>query len=219
MGEVLLMRPFKVSLCHCLLLVGAVPADRGHAHPDDPRRPAAIETSGTSIVPDDVVLRLAQYSNIRSAAFSGWEPNGRGMLIATRFGNSTQLHRVYEPGGRREQITFFEEPVAGEFLPKSPHGEILLQMSQGGDETYQVHLLDTHNYRTVLLTDGRSRNQVNTATRDGSRVVIASNRRNGRDTDLFIADPRQPGSMRILDGSRLVPRRQKVARRTVRFDQ
>ena len=50
---------------------------------------------------------------MRSAHFFGWAPDGRGMLIGTRFGNSPQLHRVYKPGGRREQITFFEEPRRG----------------------------------------------------------------------------------------------------------
>ena len=34
----------------------------------------------------------------------GWAPDGTGILISTRFANAAQLHRVYTPGGRREQI-------------------------------------------------------------------------------------------------------------------
>ena len=59
-------------------------------------------------IPPEFAARLSQYQNTRAAGFAGWSPDGKGMLIRTRFGNSLQLHRVYEPGGRREQITFFE---------------------------------------------------------------------------------------------------------------
>ena len=70
------------------------------------------------IVPAELADRLRQYQSTRTAVFHGWAPDGKGLLIATRFGNTIQLHRVYEPGGRREQITFFDEPVTGRFIPR-----------------------------------------------------------------------------------------------------
>jgi hypothetical protein len=100
----------------------------------DPRRPAAIEAEEVPIVSAEIFDRLAQYQNVRGASFSGWAPDGSGILIRTRFGNASQLHRVYEPGGRREQITFFEEPVRGYFIPESQDGDLLLSMSRGGDD-------------------------------------------------------------------------------------
>ena len=164
----------------------------------DPRRPAAIKTEEVPVVPQSVFQRLSQYANVRSSGFYGWAPDGSGILIATRFGNSNQLHRVYAPGGRREQITFFEEPVSGRFIPQDRNGGIMLSMSAGGNENYQVHFFDQERHTTTLLTDGQSRNNLNVIRVDGSQVVIASNRRNGRDTDLYLADPREPGSMELI---------------------
>ena len=84
----------------------------------DPRRPAAIETQEVPVIPAAIFQRQSQYRNVRAAGFAGWSPDGRGILVRTRFANSVQLHRVYRPGGRREQITFFDEPVRGSFIPK-----------------------------------------------------------------------------------------------------
>lgn len=164
----------------------------------DPRRPAAIATEEVPVVPAEIFERLNQYSNIRGADFQGWAPDGSGILISTRFANASQLHRVYTPGGRREQVTFFEEPVRGGFIPRADDGSLLLSMSVGGNENYQVYLFDRTSFTTKLLTDGESRNSLGAIRDDGQQMVISSNQRNGRDTDLYIADPRKPDSMEMI---------------------
>ena len=164
----------------------------------DPLKPAAIETEEVPPIPPELAARLAQYQNMRAAGFAGWDPAGKGILIRTRFGNSLQLHRVYEPGGRREQITFFDEPVDGGFIPGAKDEGILLSMSSGGNENNQVYFLDRKSFKNSLLTDGNSRCGINVVREDGSQLVISTNQRNGRDTDLYLADPRKPGSMKML---------------------
>ena len=101
------------------------------SEPPDPRRPAAIETTGVPAVSEELWQRLRQYQNVRGASFQGWAPDGNGILITTRFANAAQVHRVYSPGGRREQITFYDEPVSGEFIPAAKDGAVLLSMSKG----------------------------------------------------------------------------------------
>jgi len=166
----------------------------------DPRRPAAITAQEVPVVPPELFQRLAQYQSVRGAAFRGWSPDGRGMVISTRFGNSSQLHRVYQPEGRREQITFEEEPVSGVFVPEASDGAIVLSMDRGGNENGQLLLLDRHRFTTTLLTDGKSRNLLNAFRPDGLRMIVASNQRNGRDMDLYVADPRKPGfERRVLE--------------------
>ncbi|HEV7224147.1 MAG TPA: prolyl oligopeptidase family serine peptidase [Pirellulales bacterium] len=166
--------------------------------PADPLRPPAIATEDVPAVPPELAERLRQYQNTRSAAFAGWAPDGRGVLVQTRFGNSVQLHRVYEPGGRREQVTFFDEPAGGRFIPEAHDGSLLVTMSRGGSENNQVYYLDQSAYRTTLLTDGKSRNDLGPVRRDGRQMIVHSNRRNGRDTDLYRADCRQAGSLELL---------------------
>ncbi len=164
----------------------------------DPRKPAAIETQEVPQVPPELFAKLAQYQSVRGATFRGWAPDGTGILINTRFGNSSQLHRVYEPAGRREQITFFDEPVSGRFVPKATDGSILLMMDAGGNENDQIQLLDRQNYKTTLLTDGKSRNKLGAIRSDGSQAIVSSNTRNGRDSDLFLLDIHRPESMKLL---------------------
>jgi dipeptidyl aminopeptidase/acylaminoacyl peptidase len=166
--------------------------------PVDPHRPAAIRTSGVPVVPEQLFERLRQYQNARTATFQGWAADGHGILIATRFGNSTQLHRVYEPGGRREQLTFYDEPVTGKFLPKARDDGLVFSMAKGGDENFQIYYLDHSSGRAALLTDGRSRNELGPLRADGQRMIVHSNRRNGRDTDIYLTGTRESGQDELL---------------------
>ena len=138
----------------------------------DPRRPAAITTTGVPVVPADLWRRLAQYQNVRDASFQGWAPDGAGMIIRTRFGNSAQLHRVYEPGGRREQVTFFDEPTTGRAIPAAK-GQLLATLSKGGNENFQIYQVDLQAHRTTLLTDGKSRNELGPVSDDGRQMIVA----------------------------------------------
>ncbi|MCL6501886.1 MAG: S9 family peptidase [Pirellulales bacterium] len=164
----------------------------------DPRRPPAIRSEHVPEVPEELAERLRQYQNTRAASFAGWAPDGRGLLVQTRFGNAPQLHRVYVPGGRREQLTFFDEPVGGQFIPQAEDGALLVTMSRGGNENDQIYLFQPLGGRAVLLTDGTSRNLLGPVRDDGTRMVVHSTQRNGRDTDLYIADCRRPGSMELV---------------------
>ncbi len=179
-------------------LIAFIVVRAAHADETDPLKPPAIATQCVPNIPEEIADRLRQYLSARTAVFHGWAPDGTGLLIATRFGNTMQLHRVYEPGGRREQITFFDEPVLGHTLHKATDGALLISMSEGGSERDQVYLFDAQTGRASRLTDGKSRNQVQAVSRDGAKIIIASNERNGRDTDLFTANPRAPRSMHPL---------------------
>ncbi len=188
------------GVCAGLSLIGPVSLLSAEPMAADPERPPAIQTENVPAVPAELVERLRQYQNVRSAEFRGWSPDGKGILIRTRFGETAQLHRVYEPGGRREQITFFEEPVDGRFLKQASDGTILLTMSTGGNEQNQIYSLNRQTGQALRLTDGKSRNLLQAVHPEGNRIAIASNMRNGKDTDLYIADPRKPNTLkRILE--------------------
>ncbi|MFO0944820.1 MAG: alpha/beta fold hydrolase [Planctomycetota bacterium] len=184
----------------CLILASlGMLANTNDVHGDaDPLRPPAISTTNVPPLPAELVDRLRQYQNTRAASFQGWAPDGSGIVVGTRFGNTTQLHRVHEPGGRREQITFFDEPVSGRFLPGGKGERFLVTTSKGGDENYQVLLFDRATGATRSLTDGKSRNLLGPVREDGSQLVIGSNKRNGRDTDLYLSDPSRPGALALL---------------------
>ncbi|QMW24467.1 prolyl oligopeptidase family serine peptidase [Sandaracinobacteroides saxicola] len=175
-----------------LMLVTPVAAQPADVIP----APAALVTDGMPPVP--VALRAATqpYMEFRTAGFVGWNPAGPGILIATRFGNTNQLHSVAMPGGARTQISFEPEPVAnGGYAPGK--GDVLLVSKDiGGNENFQLYTLKEG--RLALLTDGRSRHTGALWSRDGTRVAYASNARNGRDSDLYVMDPRDPKSATMI---------------------
>ena len=157
-------------------------------------RPAAMKMENVPQVPASLADATRPYMEYRSATFSGWNAADRSMLVRTRFGNTNQLHRVSAPGGARTQISFESEPVSGTWSPK---GDVLLvSMDQGGSEFYQLYTLKDG--RLTLLTDGKSRNDFGAWSKDGRLVGYSSTRRNGADSDLYVVDPRDPMSNRMV---------------------
>src|ERR1700730_6953437 len=62
-------------------------------------------------LPDTALMaRLGRYQQSRQATFLDWLADG-SVLIATRFGDTEQLHRVAAPLGMREQLTFYQDPT------------------------------------------------------------------------------------------------------------
>lgn len=159
--------------------------------------PMAIATEEVPAIPEEVTRRLAQYHGARAAIFQDFGPRG-SMLVATRFAETTQLHVVPFAGGRREQITFLEEPVSGGmFIPGT--SDVLYTQARGGNENYQIYRLDRKLGRSVLLTDGKSRNTLGPMSRKGDRVVYLSNRRDPKEMDLYLLDLATGSSALIME--------------------
>ena len=159
-------------------------------------KPAALVADGVPEVPAELTAATRPYMENRSAGFVGWNEADKSMLISTRFGNTSQIHRVAMPMGARQQLTFEAEPVGvGVWSPKSAD-LMLVQKDVGGNEFYQIYALK--NGRLELLTDGKSRNGLNAWSKDGALVAYTSTRRNGRDSDIYVLDPRNPASNRML---------------------
>lgn len=157
--------------------------------------PAALTAEGLPVLLRSTADRARPYLESRSAGFAGWDPKTRAVLIATRFANTAQLHRVETPMGARTQVSFEAEPVGGGYAPET--GDVLVvTKDQGGDEYYQLYTLADG--RLTLLTDGKSRNNLNAWSRDGRWLGYSSTRRNGQDTDLYVMDPRNPSSSRMV---------------------
>ena len=83
--------------------------------------------------PPGLVESLRSYENVRSANFEDWLADG-SMLISTRFGQTVQLHHVGFPGGAREQITFYDEPIADALARPATADRFLFRRDTGGAE-------------------------------------------------------------------------------------
>ncbi|MBN1447895.1 MAG: S9 family peptidase, partial [Bacteroidetes bacterium] len=164
-----------------------------------------LEVTGIPPIPASVVERTNQYLNVRGAGFTGWLPDGSGMYISTRFGNTNQIHLVKGPGMARRQLTFFEEPVYGASPdPRDGKNGFCFMRDVGGGEFYQMFYFDRNQGTSWMLTDGKSRNSGPNWSNKSGIFCFSSNRRNDRDTDVWIMDPDQADGAWILtelDGS------------------
>ena len=62
--------------------------------------------------PGALIEQLNRYQNTPRRGTGGWTKDGC-LLVSTRFAETAQAHRVCEPLGMREQLTFYPEPVGG----------------------------------------------------------------------------------------------------------
>ena len=160
--------------------------------------PESIVAEGVPKVPAALAETAGRYGAYRSAGLADWNPNKREMLIATRFGDTPQLHLVSEPGGARRQLTFYPDAVtSGRFHPNG--GDYIVFMKDiGGGEWYQLYRFDLQTGDVTLLTDGKARNLRGPWSSKGDQLAYMSTRRTGKDTDLWVMNPSDPKSDHLL---------------------
>lgn len=131
--------------------------------------------------------QLAKYQNVRAATLASWDQSGKGIFVSTRFADVNQIHHVATPGGDRQQITFFKEPLTTIDIctDKSKNG-FIYRLDKGGNENYQIYFHDLGNKTNKLLSDGTSRNDEVLWNNKGTKIAYVSNLRNGADMELYI---------------------------------
>jgi dipeptidyl aminopeptidase/acylaminoacyl peptidase len=162
-------------------------------------------------VPDNLVVEgippleasiaddVKAYTESRGATIASWHPLKHEMLISTRFGNSNQLHHVKFPNGARTQVTFFDEPVYGAIFEPAGGEYFLFSKDIGGNEFDQIYRYDLADKKITLLTDGkRSQNGNIKWSNKGDRIAFTSTMRNGEDRDIYIMDPLDPSSVKLI---------------------
>ncbi len=161
--------------------------------------PSNLKPEGLPPIWQDVFDSINRYTEFRTAALLDWAPSKCEILIATRFGDVPQIHRVAMPGGSRQQLTFFQDRVTQALYNPANDGEMLFRKDEGGGEFYQLFLDDLHSGQITLLTKGgRTRNTGPVWSRDGKHIAFASTARDGQNGDIWIEDPHNPASARIL---------------------
>ncbi|MDH3643281.1 MAG: hypothetical protein OES38_14360, partial [Gammaproteobacteria bacterium] len=169
--------------------VGACATDpaMGGAAPSGERRVGNLVLSGVPEIPPSLRERMQRYRNTRSATMQGWLDTG--MLVTTRFSDTTQLHRVRSPLAAREQLTFFSEPVNAAYLPPGGRGTgFVYPRDIGGSEFYQLFWFDWRSGESRLLSDGKSRYTDVLWANAADRFAYTTTERNGHSRDIHIQD-------------------------------
>ena len=175
-----------------LLAQGAPPAQPAVIKPGD-----NLVVESIPPVPAAIAEKANQYGEFRSATLQDWHPTKREILIGTRFADVPQIHMVKMPGGDRTQLTFFPDRTGGaHFGPKGDY--FTFSKDVGGGEWFQIYRYDIANGNVTLLTDGKSRNGGRSFAHNDNRIAYTSTRRTGQDTDIWIMDPTDPKTDKML---------------------
>jgi dipeptidyl aminopeptidase/acylaminoacyl peptidase len=160
--------------------------------------PESIVADGAPQIPASLAETAGRYGAYRSASLADWNPVKREMLIATRFGDTPQLHLVSAPGGERHQLTFYPDTVTnGRFHPNG--GDyIVFSKDIGGGEWYQLYRYDLKTADVTLLTDGKARSLMGPWSSKGDALAYMSTRRTRKDTDLWVMNPADPKTDHLL---------------------
>lgn len=157
-----------------------------------------LVTEGIPPIPKSLVDSVNRYTDFRSAGLETWHPIQRQMLISTRFCNTAQFHSVAFPLGDRQQITFFPEPPSSASYQPTTGNYFVFSKDVGGSEFSQNYRYDVATGAVTLLTDGKSQNTRGIWSSRGDRMAYTSTRRNGQDRDIYLIDPLNPTSDRLL---------------------
>ncbi len=186
----------SVLLTACLtavMLAGGAMAENAMIAPGD-----NLVVEGIPTIPASLADEVGRYTEFRSAGISSWHPLRREMLMSTRFGDTNQIHLLKMAGGARTQLTFSpERSGAASYRPKTGDS-FVFNRDIGGNEFFQYYRYDFADGGVTLLTDGKSRNTGWYWSNAGDRAVYNSTRRNGADTDLYVINPSDPKTNRML---------------------
>jgi dienelactone hydrolase len=100
------------------------------------------------------------------------------LLVASTIPGTRQLFAAPVGGGELRQLTSYDEPVSGLFLPD---GRLLVEVDAGGNERTQLYVDDE-----PVVADPRYIH--NTPHAAGGTLAYATNRRNGVDFDVVARD-------------------------------
>lgn len=184
-----------LALAAVLLATTAPLAIAQTAEAPQRREVGALVYDGVPAIPASLRPQIQRYRNARGAGFQDWMADG-SILISTRFGETSQLHRVAAPGADRRQLTFFGEPIGGAAVIPGTN-RYAYSRDSGGAEYFQIYLAGEHGGE-VALTEAGTRNQNLLFSRDG-RTAYWSQVRPGQSTyEIIQGSVERPGERRVV---------------------
>ncbi|MDP1642231.1 MAG: alpha/beta fold hydrolase [Phenylobacterium sp.] len=150
---------------------------------------------GVPAAPDGLQAAISPYYEVRSAELKDWLADG-SMLISTRFGETTQIHRLAAPGAARTQLTFFNEPITAAKVQPGV-SRFIYRRDEGGSEYYQGFLRDL-NGQEVRLTAPGTRNSDFVFSKDGAVVVWSQVTPGDPNYDIMLAQTSAPDARRVV---------------------
>jgi len=138
-------------------------------------------------------IDITHFVHVRSTFAPNFAPDSQHLVVLSNLTGVPQAWQVGLAGEWPEQLTFFDERVGDAVYAPGRH-RLLLSTDTGGDEAYQLWLLDDlasaggkPALRRLTNAPGVIHNFGGWAT-DGQRIAYASNARDARFFDIYVSD-------------------------------
>ena len=166
--------------------------------------PKSAEIENIPPVPQALADAIAPYASFRQAVLASWHPTARRMLVNTRRGETFQAYTIDAPQADPVQATFQPRsvgtwaPGAGSAWFAEGGRSVLFRQDENGNQLFQLYLARAEDKSPALLTDGKSRNGAPVWSTKGDRIAYTSTRRDVRDRDIWVMNPSDKRSDRLL---------------------
>lgn len=177
--------PVNLSLSSALGQTTEVGVDQGRA------------TEGLPKVPASLVSEIRPYTRLSAYQLAGWHRAKRELWIKSLSSPYSSVYSVASPGERPQVHTVIPTGVYDIYY--QPQGASLVYVKDiNGNEVFQLYAYDLTRQINTLISDGKSRNTEPVWSNHGDLLIYSSNRRNGDDTDLYLVNPSDPSTNRLL---------------------
>ncbi|MGE0583395.1 MAG: prolyl oligopeptidase family serine peptidase [Steroidobacteraceae bacterium] len=151
---------------------------------------------GIPSVPAALAEQVSPWLHVRSAHFRGWLPDG-SMLVATRFAETDQLHRVAAPLAAREQLTFGPEVLAATVSSAPGAAGVVFAAADTGAAP-QLRALRLNDRSIVRVAGPQGRPESFTWSPDGKVVAFQGAAADGLQHDVVAFEPNGSARARLL---------------------
>ncbi len=158
---------------------------------------ATLAYDGIPVAARALEPALAGSLAARDARPVGWTTAG-GLVVATRFGETRQLHLVERAGGARRQITFGTAAVLDAAVSPDPVAVNLAIVSTDTADQARLSWLRLDRPEAQRPALGIQAEGAPLWSNDGHRVAIASNARDPASRDVVLTSPDEGAAPRLL---------------------
>ena len=188
---------WRVVLLICLLL------DLASGQGTWPKPPDMLKLEGVPKIPASIGDIVQRYRASSPDSMVGWDPvRIEPVFIRHHYNRSWELASVATPGGLTSRIRPL--PVGAYDAYQNPRRAYFVFDVDTAAGAERIRLLGCEaKGQLVQLTDGNSKNDKPVFSNSGEMMMYSSNRRNGKHMDLYLINPLDPKSNRMvaqLDG-------------------
>jgi dipeptidyl aminopeptidase/acylaminoacyl peptidase len=160
--------------------------------------PTSVVHEGIPFIPASLAREADPYRTFYGSSLCGWNPaKDEAIVIGYNREASMQAARVAGPGQTPEFFTNLPRGFRESYV--DPQGKYILYLKPVDDNFQsQFYRYDIATKSSELLTDGKSKNLYPVFSNSGKLLAYSSTRRNGSDLDVYVMDPLDPKTNRLV---------------------